>query len=204
MSVSELDMNSLHEPCDGRIQSINARVSWKGDNVGTGPATGQRTRAGFSLLECTVSVLLVGILLTTSLRSLSTNHVRNSRSLELMQAKQLCEAMCREVLSQSFAEPVNSVSSLGTDVGENPSLRSDWDDVDDYADLNITPPTDVRGQPLSGFNGWRVAVAVRWADPNTLLPTQTSTTVKRIDVQVVNALNRVVFSETVYRTAAEY
>lgn len=163
-----------------------------------------RRSRGFSLLECTVSVMLVGILMTAALRSLSTMHLRTGLALERMQGKQLCEAYCREALSKSFADPSSGKTSWGLEAGENLMLRSSLDDVDDYVNLNLSPPTNPRAQTLDGFAGWRVTVEVSWADPATLLPTHlTTTNLKRIVVQAF-AGNRLVYSTTGYRAADDY
>lgn len=161
-------------------------------------------RKAFSLVECTVSVMLVGILMAAALRSVATSHLRNGNSLLRIQGKQLCESFHQEILSKAFAEPGDGTAPLGTDGSERQSLRTGLDDVDDYANLNITPPTDARGNMLAGFDAWRVTVAVGWADPATLATSPSSNTnFKRMEIQAYYA-NQLITSVIGYRAADEY
>ncbi len=161
-------------------------------------------RKAFSLIECTVSVMLVGILMAAALRSLSTSHLRDENSLLRMQGQQLCDSFRQEILSKAFAEPNSVSTSLGLDDTERQNLRATLDDVDDYANMKLAPPTDLRGNVLPGLAAWRVAVVVSWADPVTLASTlSNNTNIKRVEVQAIYA-GRVMATAVSHRAADAY
>ncbi len=160
-------------------------------------------RKAFSLIECTVSVMLVGILMAAALRSLSTSHLRDENSLLRLQGQQLCDSFRQEILSKAFAEPNSVSTSLGLDDTERQNLRTTLDDVDDYANMKLAPPTDC---VETCYLGWLPGASPSWlaGRPVTLASTlSNNTNIKRVEVQAIYA-GRVMATAVSHRAADAY
>ncbi len=144
------------------------------------------SRTAFSLIESTVSVLLVGILMIAALQALGASKRRESSSVDSVLAQQLADALMTEILLQAYQEPDSLQTGVfGPETGESTGNRSLFDDVDDYADWTSDPPTDRSGSAVPGFSGWTQSVNVQWADSDSLAPSVASLTgLKKITVTV--------------------
>lgn len=143
-----------------------------------------RARGGFSLLECAVSALLVGMLMVGALRALNAAKRREISTTDSLGGRQLACDLMNEILLQAYKEPF-SVSVFGREPDEDTGDRTRFDDVDDYHNWTATPPTDRSGVPIPGFAGWTQAVSVEWADPNHFGATPAiNTGLKRITVSI--------------------
>ncbi len=145
-----------------------------------------RNRSGFTLIECAISVLLVGLLMVAALRSLGASKRRELATAERLLGQQLAGALLNEILLQAYVEPDTTQTAVfGLEPGDTTGNRSLFDDVDDYLGWTETPPTDRNGTVIPGFTGWTQTVAVNWADPTTLQTTSSSNTgLKKITVTV--------------------
>ncbi len=141
-------------------------------------------RLGFSLLECSVSVILVSILMVASLNTLAAAKRREIDTVQRISGQQLACDLMNEILLQDYDEPNTEVASaFGLEPGESGVNRSLYDDVDDYAGFSSSPPKDRGGNTIAGFNGWTRSVIVQWADPTTGGSTPaTSTGLKKITI----------------------
>ena len=137
-------------------------------------------RRGFTMVEATMAVLIVGGLLAMTVGALgATGRVRRIAA-ERQQALALGEQLMTEVMQSYFQDPAG-----GTQVG-----RANFNDVDDYDKYSDAPPADKSGTTLAGCTGWSRAVrvdAVREADPTQKNP---GTTLKRITVTVTSPAGR--------------
>jgi hypothetical protein len=142
-------------------------------------------RLGFSLLEVAISSLLVGVVMVGSMRVLGQSIQSQRLASERMQGQYLAEGLLSESLQLAYMQPGAESSSIGRESGENPRIRSTFNDVDDFDGYNATPPLNVDGSTMNGLNGWRRVVRVRWVDPNNIAQTRTvETQLKRIQVDV--------------------
>ena len=144
------------------------------------------SRTAFSLIESTVSVLLVGILMIAALQALGASRRRESSSVDSVHAQQLADALMTEILLQAYQEPESGQTrAFGPETGESTGNRSLFDDVDDYAGWTSAPPNDRSGSAVPGFSDWTRSINVQWADPDSLAPTAASFTgLKKITVTV--------------------
>ena len=144
-------------------------------------ATGAR---GFSLVEAMVSAGIVGVMLVASVNLLSsaarTRAADNNRRTALFLAQQLMA----EVQQQPYKDdsPLNLV--FGPELGE--SLRTSFDDVDDYNNYREKPPLDRNGAAMPDFSRWQRQVKVKWVDPDTLGSAGTDTGLVSIEVRVTD------------------
>jgi hypothetical protein len=134
-----------------------------------------------------MSSLLVGLLLLTATRTVTTSLSVQTRTGERAKADALAEGLLGEILGQSYMEPSQTSSTIGRETGESSSSRANYDDVDDYHGWNETPPQNKDGTTIADLTGWRRQVTVDWVAPATLTQTAGSaaeTGMKRITVIV--------------------
>ncbi len=131
-------------------------------------------RNGFTLVELIVAMVLIAIAMLGITYSLSFGLKYQSHGLSQAQAVALAQAYLDEMLGQKFDAntPTGGVppchpstiacapaSSFG---GAGP--RAAFTSINDYHGLDESPPLDMDGNPMSGYNGYRVQVEVRYAD----------------------------------------
>jgi Tfp pilus assembly protein PilV len=143
-----------------------------------------RRRYGISLIEVTISVIIVGTLILASLLS-SGAASRSSRSArERATALALGRSLMSEILMQSYIEPTQT-ASFGLETGESGTNRTGYDDVDDYHGLNETTVSTRSGTALTNMSGWTRTVTVEWLDSSNFANTSASDqNVKRITIAV--------------------
>lgn len=133
-----------------------------------------------------MSMLIVGLMLVAALHTIGASKVSQSKNGEQALGPMLARDLMTEILNQSYQEPVDTVA-FGLETGESASVRTDWDDVDDYDGWSAVPPQNKDGSAVPGAAGWTRTVSVAWTDPYDLNNTSATTTgVKRIDVKVLH------------------
>jgi len=140
-------------------------------------------RAGFSLIEVSLSTLFVGVMLATSMRTVGSVLSQRTRTAVDARAQQAARQLLTEILARDYVEPTET-PAFGRESSETGS-RSHFDDVDDYHLWDETPPTDRAGVALTGLTGWRRTVTVQYVDPTN--PDTTSATdqgSKRVTVAI--------------------
>lgn len=146
----------------------------------------QRVRAGISLVEVSVSTLLIGLVIVTALHA-SAGAVRNwSAASEEFQIAQLADQLMAEIRQNVYEEP-DDPPVFGREAGEAANDRSAWDDTDDFDGWTASPPTAADGSPLTEFTGWTRSVTVRLAAISDPLTTPVSDEgLKMIEVTVTS------------------
>ncbi len=143
-----------------------------------------RSPRAFSMVEVIISMVVVGgmtvaALYTVGAAKLGIHKItsRNSGSL-------LAQQLMAEILTQSYAEPVEA-PVFGNEPSERASLRTDYDDVDDYDTWSASPPQYKDGTVIPDLDRWARKVSVAWVNANDLsLTSGSETSVKRITVTV--------------------
>jgi MSHA pilin protein MshD len=144
---------------------------------------------GFTLLEATVSLVIVSTMLISSLTTVGAfARARNTRQ-DQSRAMLLAQQLMAEIVQYPYADPSGTSVTLGPDVGET---RSTFNDVDDFNGFSETTLTSRAGAALTGFGGWRRSVAVAWVDPaNPSSVSFTDKGLKRITVTVTSPSKKV-------------
>ncbi|MBW7904601.1 MAG: type II secretion system GspH family protein [Phycisphaerae bacterium] len=141
-------------------------------------------RRGLTLVEATVSIVVVGVMLVAALNTVGATRVTERRLSDRMRGALLAQTLMAEILQQGFEEP-GQAGSFGLEAGESGGSRAAWDDVDDYQGFKETGPRLKSGAALAGYNGWSWGASVHWVDPSDPRKAVVSaTTVKRIRVVV--------------------
>lgn len=144
-----------------------------------------RHRRGLSLIEVSVSSVLVGLLIIGAMRCLTASVQTGEVSTERAIAMLLAEDLMEEILQQDYAEPVDT-AEFGIEGSESARIRSAWDDVDDYDSWKMSPPADQDGNAVEDGTWSRKVIVsyVNATDPETPLSDDKDTGVKRITVTV--------------------
>jgi hypothetical protein len=99
-------------------------------------------------------------------------------------AEQLADQLMAEILQSHYREPIDT-PVFGQEATESSSLRSSWDDVDDYHLWAASPPQNRPGTVIPDSIGWGRSVTVAWVNPsNPALTVGSDQGVKRITVTV--------------------
>lgn len=118
-------------------------------------------RNAFTLIEVTVSTLLVGFILVASLKSVGSTLSARQLTADQSLAATMAHELMTEILAKSYEDSDSPV--FGPEVGE--ATRNNFDDVDDYHDWSASPPIRRNNIPFLNRNGWTRSVTVEWVDP---------------------------------------
>lgn len=142
-----------------------------------------RGRAGgFTLVEAMMSVVIVSGVLVAALGTFGAMARARQVQIDRAAASHLAQQVLTEVLQCYYADPQGGIG-LAADAGE--ASRTAYDDVDDYHNWQMDPPTLRDGTAMPGYAGWKVKVRVHYADladPDSQIVTETG--LKRIKVTV--------------------
>jgi len=146
----------------------------------------QRQR-GVTLIELCVSIVVIAIAAGAVLGVLTRSAGRSADAMIMSQAVSVAEAYLEEITLKPFADPD------GTD-GE--TLRTDFDDVDDYNGLVDVGARDQFSNAPAALSRYTVTVTVT---PSSALTNVPSVDAERVDVRVTYAPN-VTVALSGYRT----
>ncbi|HBN78991.1 MAG TPA: hypothetical protein DD473_24900 [Planctomycetaceae bacterium] len=144
------------------------------------------TRKGFSLLEVSISTLLVAVLMITSLKCVGAVVRGRGMTAKYVQAEQLAQEMMTEIMRKPYRD--NSLPLFGLELLEAVYIngpRSNYDDVDDYNGWSASPPKDRTNTTITNTTDWQRQVSVAWvnkSDPSQVLLYESG--LKRITVTV--------------------
>jgi prepilin-type N-terminal cleavage/methylation domain-containing protein len=141
-------------------------------------------RRGFSLIEVTVSTLLVGVLLAAALSATGQSLLGQRKTADREVARLLADTLLAEILLQNYSEPGEADPPCGPDAGETSANRTTFDDVDDYCGAVDSPPTTEDGTAIPGLTGWERQVTSDYVDSETLAVVGSDEGAKRITVEV--------------------
>lgn len=145
-----------------------------------------RQARGLSMVEVVLSMILVGFLIASTMDLVGPMVRSNSHSADKLVAYSLADELSKEIATHFYSDPdISGSPPLGVDGTENASVRSDFDDIDDYNGWSSSPPktsSNIVNTRLTGWKRWVVVDYVLISDPSTV--SQTDTGLKRVTVQV--------------------
>lgn len=141
----------------------------------------------FSLVETAIATVLVGGLFVVAMNMVGASRMTQARYADREHALILAEDLLNEILVLPYEDPDGGGGgvALGIEVGELLSLRSSFDDADDYHGRSASPPTDRDGNTVPGAERFSRSATVQWVgldDAKTVSPTATG--VKKVTVTV--------------------
>jgi MSHA pilin protein MshD len=149
-------------------------------------------RPGFTLLEATMSLVIVSVMLTSVLATVGAFARSRSVGADQSRSMLLAQQLMSEIVQYPYYNPASKGISkvvLGPDAGQT---RSTFDDVGDFAGWSESPPADRTGTALAGFTGWKRSVAVNYVSPtNPTMIVLTDQGLMRIVVTVTSASGKV-------------
>ncbi len=138
----------------------------------------------FSLIEATISVVIVGGMMVAALNTVGAAKLGNQKNTSRKSGNLLAQQLMGEILTQGYAEPVDA-PGFGRESSESGGDRTDYDDVDDYDAWSSSPPELKDGTVIPDLAGWARQVSVAWVNAADLsLTSGSETNVKRIIVTV--------------------
>jgi len=174
------------------------------------------SRPGLSLVEAVLSIAIVGGLLASVLTVVGVAAQRAGQAEQSSRAAWLARDLLAEIASRPCADRaagdlLSGLDAVTSDLGLNPLLeaagadlmpgRTAFNDIFDYDDWTSTPPVDVDGEPIPGFDGWTRSVTVTDANPATLASRSSNKDCAFIVVTVAIG-SRTLHTETIVRSAA--
>lgn len=117
---------------------------------------------GFSLIEATLSIVLVGMMASAALAVVAGARRAEQMAADRARAQLLAEEVLSEIAPLKYKEAGSL--TLGVEAGESTANRNTWDDVDDANGCSESPPKDRTGVAHPGLTGWTRAVKVEWVD----------------------------------------
>jgi MSHA pilin protein MshD len=146
-----------------------------------------RGERGTTLIELIVSIVIVAIAASAVLGVLSSSAGRSADAMIMAQAVSIAEAYLEEISLKAYADP---------DGIDGETVRTDFDDVDDYNGLLDSGARNQFGTAIAELSRYTVAVTVGTSAALTSVP---SGDALRIDVQVTYTPN-VTVALSGYRT----
>jgi prepilin-type N-terminal cleavage/methylation domain-containing protein len=140
-----------------------------------------RTTRGFTLVEASLSVAVVGILLVASTATFGSLGRARQSQIESRMAYLLAQQLMAEIL-QCYYQQQGSNPTFGPVGGQT---RATFNYVDAYNGYSASPPTSQAGSSLNGYTGWAESVSVGYVSPAAPTSVVTGpTTLKQITVVV--------------------
>ena len=159
------------------------------------PAHSRRTgkvRRGFTLIECSLAMIIIGVGVVSSVRLFSACSQENRTSNQMTTAMLLTAHIREAMVGLSFNDPISGRSNFGYESGE--SLTS-FNDIDDFDGQTFNPPIDSLRATVTSMSQYTQVVSVVPVFPNKLnsntddtapeIPKTTYTGAARVRVRVL-------------------
>lgn len=140
-----------------------------------------RPRRALTIIEVTVSMLVVSSMLVASLYAVAASRMTTTKGRDRMTAGALADDLLGFIYALPYSSPSGSI--LGIELGDIVGNKTTFDDVDDFHNWSESPPTTSAGVAIAGLTGWERTVTVEWvtlADPSVVQGTESG--LKRITV----------------------
>ena len=119
----------------------------------------RRSRRGLTLVEVSISTLIVGMLMVASLQSVANIGRTWTTTNQLVDGQGLAQELIREILAQNYTDPTDPLATTwGPETGE--TTRATFNDLDDYDGWTESPVKNAVGTALTGYTGWSRSVLV--------------------------------------------
>src|SRR5688572_26638607 len=123
-----------------------------------------RSRAGFTLIEAALVMVIISFGVLAMLQLLAAGTVSNAEGAQTTTAMNLAKNIREMCVGLPCNDPTTP-THWGAEVGENIAT---YDDIDDFASRTFAPPIDARRQAIAGLDGWTQTINVVNVDPNRL------------------------------------
>ena len=146
---------------------------------------------GATLVELVMTIVIISVAIAGVVGAFSLIAGRSADPLNQTRAVALAQLYIDEILARRFAEASpnggGAVSSAEADCGsvgpDGAESRATFDDVDDYNNLQDSPPENGEAQQLAGYSGFEVVITVSCAGGDVSL---SGFEAKRIDITITD------------------
>lgn len=158
---------------------------------------------GFTLIEMIIIILVLSLALTGVTLLINRAVQQSPEALVQTRAMELAQSYLDEILHKRYDEQTgqggtprcdstdNATQACSNTLGnEEGGLRRNFDDVDDYHDLDDQPPVTASGTNFDFYASYRVQVSVSYAGNELGLASNRGA--KRITVSVTTPLGNVI------------
>jgi MSHA pilin protein MshD len=139
---------------------------------------------GLTLLEVVVATLITGVMLVVSLDAIGAVFQSNLANADRLTGPGLAHELMAEIMSLPYVDPSFDSGAIGS--GPTETTRADFNDVDDYDDMNTLGIRTKSGTSVAGYTDWRQQVNVEFVEIATGLTWATDTGLKRITVTITS------------------
>lgn len=146
-------------------------------------------KKGFTLIEVIMVIVILGIILPGIMMYFIQGVKNSADSQRRATAIFLAEGLMEEIISKKWDEVavINATCSNASAIGADAEARIGHDDVDDFNNLNNTPPSDSQGSPMANYQGFSQQVTVSYVNPADLnTAVGGPTCYKRIEVRIID------------------
>lgn len=155
-----------------------------------------RTERGFTIVEVTISLVIVSVVLVAALSTVGASQAMRFRSDRRSRGLLLAQDLMSEILRVPYEDP-DQTPVNGLEPEEGSTDRTDFDDIDDYGGWVGSPVVHVDGTPVLNAAGFQREVSVEWLNATDFLLTSGSETgMKRIRVKITAGGQEIVTLET--------
>ncbi len=144
-----------------------------------------RRHRGFTLVEASITTVIIGIGVVAMLQLLAAGTISNVAGTELTTAVNLANNIHEIANGLPFYDPTTGASTNWS-TKESGGLAN-YDDVLDLDGESFSPPVDVRRSSMSDYAGWKQDVQVQTVGQNligTVVPDTTTEPTARITVTI--------------------
>ena len=118
-------------------------------------------RAGGTIVEVMVSVMIVGVLIVPVMSVLMRTANGYYRDTVRHRAVHLAHDLMAEIQTLPYQDPQSAGRRFGRELDEDPNDRTTWDDIDDYRGLDESPPRTRVGTVIEDAQDYRRRVEFR-------------------------------------------
>jgi len=129
--------------------------------------TRSRSRRGFTLIETSMAMVIIGVALAAVLQLLAAGTNSNIAGKEMSTALNLANNI-REIASGLAYTDAGNPTSANT----KEATPTAYNDIWDLNGGSFNPPLDCSAQPISSLSGWQQVVSVQSVDPNNITATR--------------------------------
>jgi len=129
----------------------------------------RRVRRGFTLIEASITTVIIGVGCVAMLELLGTGTLANNDGTDLTTAMNLAGNVRECMTGLSYSDPI-SPTHWGAEAGETTVKL--YNDIDDFDGKSFSPPIDARRNSLgSGYSTWAQSVKVESVNPTNIKAT---------------------------------
>lgn len=160
------------------------------------PCLGKPRQQGATLVELVMTIVIIGVAIAGVVGAFSLITGRSADPLNQTRAVALAQLYMDEILARNYDEsskvgggklPVDQVDCASP--GADSETRAGYDDVDDYHAITNAIPEDGEGNPLPGYDNFRISITVSCAGDDISEMSLANSDAKRIDITITDPSN---------------